>query len=457
MTDDAAPPPSAAPAPPKAAAGSVKAFTCPSCGGTISIRAAGLSITAICSSCGSIIDVANDNLNIIRKAAVKIKQTRIPLGARGALFGTVWEVIGYTGLSDGTGMYEWGEYLLFNPYQGFRFLTEENGHWNFVKMLRQHISGRGTADSIGLEDGTYRIFNRGDAIVQYVMGEFYWRVKVKDHSHVADYVAPPYILSMEESAGDIIWSKGIYVDSDTIQQAFKLADKRIYGGHVEGCMPWPKGISPNQPSPYGEIWKSISMPVYMFIAALCIFQCIAVFQATNELIYDKTITATVVDKGQTVLADPIEIPGKIGNLKVLSHSPVSNNWVDLGMSLVNTANNESVDFGESIEYYYGWDSDGHWHEGGRTTSTILSAVPGGMYRLMVEPDAGVFRNYYTGSSPVQITIQVIRNAPVWSNFWLALLLLVAYPFYVMVRNWSFETQRWADSDYAPGIYRRSNN
>ena len=32
--------------------------------------------------------------------------------------------------------YQWREYLLFNPYHGFRYLTEYAGHWNVVSTLR---------------------------------------------------------------------------------------------------------------------------------------------------------------------------------------------------------------------------------------------------------------------------------------------------------------------------------
>ncbi len=27
--------------------------------------------------------------------------------------------------------FQWREYLLFNPYKGYAFLSEYNGHWNF--------------------------------------------------------------------------------------------------------------------------------------------------------------------------------------------------------------------------------------------------------------------------------------------------------------------------------------
>ena len=32
--------------------------------------------------------------------------------------------------------YRWSEYLLYNPYKGYRYLTEYNGHWNDIRTLR---------------------------------------------------------------------------------------------------------------------------------------------------------------------------------------------------------------------------------------------------------------------------------------------------------------------------------
>ncbi len=49
--------------------------------------------------------------------------------------GDLFEVIGFMRRAmtvEGVN-YEWSEYLLFNPYKGFRWLSEYNGHWNFLK------------------------------------------------------------------------------------------------------------------------------------------------------------------------------------------------------------------------------------------------------------------------------------------------------------------------------------
>ncbi len=43
----------------------VKSFTCPACGGAVTLRAAGHSISAVCPYCSSVIDTATDTFRII--------------------------------------------------------------------------------------------------------------------------------------------------------------------------------------------------------------------------------------------------------------------------------------------------------------------------------------------------------------------------------------------------------
>lgn len=416
--------------------GSIHTFACPSCGGTVGVRAVGTSITATCQSCGSIIDIANENYRVIRQAALKTRITAIPLGARATLFDEEWEVIGYCARTDRTGAYSWREYLLFNPYQGFRFLVEAEGHWNFVKMLR----GQTWDDSEGKiwhDNRPYHIYLRGSAKVEYVMGEFFWRVKLGEQAKVADYICPPYILSMEESDGDIVWSQGIYVPKKDIEEAFGIHS-----------LPPVKGIAPNQPRPNNG---KIRRMTFVLLALLIAMQVMFINSAKQENLYHRTLTVPPSAKGQLIIADPIDIPGTIGNIGVWARSHVLNNWVELDISLANDETQDSEDLVLPIEYYFGSDSDGTWSEGSQTSSEILSSVPGGKYHLLVEPDAGIF----PANQSIDLELYIIRDVPSWGNFWLAFFLLMAYPLYVMMRTHSFESRRWADSDYAPTMYKNN--
>src|ERR1700729_3895588 len=107
---------------PPAAAGT-RVLTCPSCGGSVKIRASGISITAICGSCGSVLDVSNSDVRLLAEAQSRTREPPVPLGSRGTLVGALWEVVGYQNRSNTVEGWTWDEYLLFNPYLGFRFLA----------------------------------------------------------------------------------------------------------------------------------------------------------------------------------------------------------------------------------------------------------------------------------------------------------------------------------------------
>jgi hypothetical protein len=52
------------------------------------------------------------------------------------------------------------------------------------------------------------------------------------------------------------------------------------------------------------------------------------------------------------------------------------------------------------------------------------------------------------SPPLADTITLVRDVPVWSNFWLTLLGLSIVPLIAWWRGSRFESRRWDESDYA---------
>lgn len=112
------------------------AFNCPSCGGTVTLRAPGKTLAIACTQCRSVIDAQDPKHKILSEYNKGAHiDPALPLGSRGKLRGEELEVIGYLrravnyyGVN-----YEWAEYLLFNPYKGFRWLVESDGHWTLLK------------------------------------------------------------------------------------------------------------------------------------------------------------------------------------------------------------------------------------------------------------------------------------------------------------------------------------
>src|SRR6266699_1295989 len=188
------------PGPPKPQA---RALNCPKCGAAITLRSFGQAETVVCGSCHSILDAKDPNLAILQQfdAATHAATPLIPLGTRGKLRGMDYEVIGFQrrDIEVEEIIYYWHEYLLFNPYKGFRYLSEFQGHWNDISVGKAEP----TVDHRLVERAKYlgefyRHFQTADATTSFVLGEFPWQVRVGDPVLVTDYVKPPRLLSYEK-------------------------------------------------------------------------------------------------------------------------------------------------------------------------------------------------------------------------------------------------------------------
>lgn len=426
---------------PEKPTGKPKTFKCPSCAGTIEIRAVGATINAVCKYCSSVIDVTDENYQVIDEAHKRVRETPLEIGNRGCLKGVIWEVVGYTEKTDSTGVYNWDEYLLYNPYYGFRFLVQYLGHWSFVKVLRQDVCGADLADELWLGDQKFAIFLRDESFVKYVKGEFYWRVKVGERTLVSDYIAPPYMLSVEKNGQEINVSLGEYVAPDEIADAFSV-DLFV--------LPPKTGVASNQPGPYQEKLGKIGVVAALAVMGMFAVQIVTSVASDNAQVYVAQASISPYQKYQTLSTRSLTLP-KDSNVFIRTSAPVQNDWIELDLSLVNEETNQEYEITQGIEYYYGYDGGESWSEGKQYEETFISRVPKGNYRLLIDADAGA----YQSGSPADFSVEVKRDVPNWSNFWITLLLLMSYPFFVILRHWRFESKRWSESDYAPALYRRS--
>lgn len=415
---------------------SAELFKCPSCGGPFSMLTPGLTAAVACKYCGSTIDVTNSNLAILSKANKQMKiRPLIPIGSKGKLFGAEWEVTGFMRRADQTGQYPWDEYLLFNPCRGVRWLTTYNGHWSYVETARFRPESASFGVYMKLGDKSFKKFLVGKARVIYVIGEFYWRVKLGETVDVADYVLPPEILSSECDRSEVNWSLGRYIEPGEIAAAFGIKE----------IMPQKTGVAPNQPSPYvagpQRAWFSFAV-FALLIAAL---QLYFAFTAQDKEVYRDSFTFNQSAKSQPFVTPSFDLPGGSGNLSVTLHSPVQNDWIETGVELVDEKTNKNIGFSQTAEYYSGTDGGESWSEGSQDSNFILDSIPGGRYHLVVQPYADA-----TGTGEKTFTLSLYRDVVTWSNFFAALILLSVYPFLVCYRSRKFESDRWSESDLSPG-------
>ena len=423
-----------------------EAFNCPSCAAPFTLSS-GKILTYGCASCGAVLDTANNKVQLISKAQEAMNYPlRIPLGAKGKITtGKIntgkpnrakpdndkaetreFEIIGHMRRGSEAG-FSWSEYLLFNPDDGYRWLSESDGHWTLAQVTNRSPKVLGlTAYHQG---ENYDHFQHYSSTVLHVLGEFYWKVKVDDSAEVDDYIAPPHIISREKTKNEVSWSAGDYVTPDWVQQTF----------NVKTPMPPPKGIAPNQPSPWNEtnpqLWKRFG------ILSAIAFTLQLWFAITTQTVHKESVA--ILPKSElSITTQPFKVSGN-GNLAVSSEAALDNSWAALGLTLVDPATGRVWRAEQQLEHYSGRDEDGDsWSEGSKSGLVMFSDVPAGTYQLQVD---GEIPRDATGA--VSATLKLERGHASWLNWVLVQIILLLMPLIAWWRTRAFEVQRWADSDH----------
>lgn len=396
-------------------------LSCLSCGAPMELRALGVSMSAACGHCGTIVDTSRPEWRQVEGAASRTKRKPpLELGIRGKLLGHTWEIIGYQHRrAQG---YGWDELLLFNPWQGFLWLTHFQGHWNLVERVFDEPEE--VPRGANLDGEHYRIFSEVSAITVFVLGEFYWQLRANDAAKVVDFVAPPHVLSRESHVDiqEVTWSKGEYLDRKKLEAGFGPVPSR------------PDGIFMNQPNPHAAKAKRVWKVAPWALLGAILIQFVGCKMSSNQQVFEVAFPYKPSAQRDAFVSEPFEIKPSARALKLSTQAPVNNQWLEATISLVKEDGQVLAELGEEVALYE--------DEGSDVTSRKIPAVPPGTYRLRIETSADATIRM------MPVRVSVTSNVVLWWNFLIAIFLLMAYPCYLWIRSARFEHRRWADSDFS---------
>jgi hypothetical protein len=410
-------------------------FNCLQCGSPIPIHAPGQSLSYACRACGALVEENHQGLRVLKKASQSMLwKPLLELGSKNKFRGETWKVLGFMVRSDASGDYIWSEYLLFNPYQGFRWLTESQGHWNFLHMTR-HRPSSSLGTTITWGGHRYRLFLKGKARVKFVLGEFYWRVKIGDEVNVRDYIAPPDILSCEDDGIEEMWSAGTYVEPEDIEKAFRPS----------GPMPARTGVAPNQPSRYREKRKSYLKHWGFFASVLLLLHIAMNAMKQEKVLLDSSLMRDGKVPVQVLRSDEFVIDRASSNVKIKVHAPLQNGWLNLRFTMIGEDGQLSapIQFGRDLYRYESWSEGSETHV---FDEVFLKRLAQGRYRLDINSELGRVNPGILDKQDFPLRLTIIGDVQVISPLVLCLLLVSLYPIWVMMGDWRFETKRWSDSD-----------
>lgn len=441
-------------APPPVAAAprlKVQGLPCPRCASPLELRAPDQTQRVTCPSCGSLLDASEGRLTYLKSLQQPHVRMFIPLGAEGRLRGVPLVCVGHLLRSctlEGV-RYPWSEYLMMDPKGGFFWLIESDGHWSFAEPVApgEIRFPQAHQRTVQLQGETYRRFQDVPAVVEGVWGEFYWRVAQGETAQVAEFVKAPVSLSMEVQAqpgggSEVNWTRSDYMEGAEIWQAFKL----------QGQPPTPTGVASHQPNPH---WKKAWELGMWMVAALALILGITFWETVTHretLLYRETFNlqervpsapGALPEPELVFFSQPIQITDSRKNLEVKLTAPVNNSWIGVEGALVNESTGLVELFEVSSSYYHGSDSDGPWTEGSPVGTVYLSALPAGTYVLRLAP------SWESKQAPVRAMTVELRSGIVrWAYVLLAFLAALLVPVFQVIRAFSFESRRWAESMYS---------
>jgi hypothetical protein len=390
-----------------------------------------------------VMDSTRDGYKLLEGAASKMKFLQslpIQLGARGVISDVEWEVIGFMRREDAKWQFHWDEYLLFNPYHGFRFLIHSAPSiFALSNLITTRPQGSPALKTLSVAGDDFALYHKGRSIVKAVAGEFYWRVRLNESTDYAHYIRPPFGLTQEcptvgEKGAETTFSLSTWIPRDEVERAFKLKD---LGKSL--------GAYPIQPNPYRPALVGSAKTAIVTIIAFVVAQSRFCGNATHERVFYTQRNFAQSEDGTEQLLGEVELPLVSQNLRIDSYSPVDNSWVEVEYELESADGGENGFAGQAIEYYHGSDSDGAWSEGSTSASSLIGPLTGQRYKVFATVHADSFSRGMAAFLQTRMTADV----PVWQNFWLALLIVIAWPAILGILIHSFERQRWSDSDYSP--------
>lgn len=427
---------------------SAAAMGCPNCGGPLDLVAPDQSERVTCPNCNSLLDVNQGNLSFLRALdpPPADQQFLLQVGIEGTFAdGKKYKIIGAMIRSvtiDGI-KYFWHEYLLYDPMIGFRWLVHSDNQWNFVEPVNpadvEQAGYFGAGSKVKYNGESYKIFQDAPAVVEYVKGEFYWRVEQGETVRAVDYVSPPRMLSLEMTGNEMNWSLGTYMTNADVEKAFAVTD-----------LPKPWSVAPNQPFT-GRFYYTWGFVPLLLLIVVGIFMI--PLTGLTKTILNQQITLPPMTNPQTpqvVFSQPFEIKGN-RNVRITANAPLNNTWADLDVDLVNDQSQEVESVNVPISYYSGVEDGDSWSEGDQSQDAILSSLPAGQYTLRVE---GTWEN---ATQPMSVSVKVEQNVDRGVNFCLAGVVLLIIPLLSLFRKISFESRRWRDSMFGSSTSSSSDD
>lgn len=409
---------------------------CKQCNTPITVKTFPLAQCCSCPNCETYhYATGSSGFKSTGKASTK-EVPAIPLGSTGVLFNINWELIGYAQKEENNSYHsKWREYVLYNPMEGFAFLSEYDGHWVYLRETAlTPVLMDSNADTFGFQSRDYKVFNEYHYKVTNARGEFPYNLFDNKDTRCREYIAPPYIWIEERDKKEgIRWFFGQSIQPKTVQEAFR-----------DAILPYRVGVGAVQP---GSV-STGKLVLATFIGMLFVLFTHFITTINNEhrVLVEQTYLFPDSVNTVTLKTEKYSFQKRSSNIKIRIYADVRDSWFELDATLVNAVTGKEYSLQKGVEYYSGYSDGEYWTEGSKSENAFFTRIPKGDYYLQLTGTRESSKITY--SKLENFSLEIIYDVTSEKNLWVALILVLLWPVgkYFHIRY--LESERWRNSPFA---------
>ena len=420
-----------------------ESINCSHCAAPLQVSGGQRVNSLTCQYCGTVMDANNGYKEVKRWDDFNTelaKYSPLSLGATGRfevgkfrdVDFTIIGIMVYRTVGEGD---RWLEYQLYSPTHGYYFLVFEDGHWLFVRKVRERPSKFYpiTKAQFAASGRKYTVFESYQAELVQVVGETTWEANVGDRSKNTLGIDPPYSFEIEKTEGETEYFFGHYLSAEEVEQAF---------GDVKTRKPnWVHPVQPYTVRPTLAALSSTAKPFALLAIAALIG--LLVF-GRGDLLYKQHLVPNALEEGEPLGAFEVADPKKM--LHMYLDSSLSNSWSWYHLEILNADTGQVVyDVSKELSYYHGGSGDDAWSEGSTSATLYFKAPQAGRYSIALAESSGGRGNASSGAAS---TLKVEIRQGVLPKFYFVMLAIIFAIFAAL--NWlhrrRFESKRWGEID-----------
>ncbi len=410
-------------------------YQCSTCSAKIASYEGDDASHVACASCNSFFKRERGSLVLLTKFSRPVSIS-LPIGTKGVYNNKKFQVVAALRIKESNAAYYWMEYVLKCDDGTYNFISEYEGHWNFVIPLEEFKREKKTVFSYKEREYTY--FNFYKTVYIGAAGEFTWDVSVADKPSIKEYISPPFGLNHEvsRSHGDH-WSETRYLSKKEVRKIFNLSE-----GHY---LPPTSGGYSNQPFPIVTDSFQLKKATGIFMLAMMaiVFLCAAIVD-TKQIYYSNVPLKIVAHNSDsnTFVSEPFTVTSLTGTSAVdfIFWANVNQSWMEASFTVINDDSGEEFFFEQGVEYYYGHSGGESWSEGNVENTVTLSALRDGKYRMIIKP---TFPDQNTADT---YAVKVTQGVILWSNYFILTALGLIIPLILLIWESVFDANKWATSN-----------